>query len=428
MRYTGTSARGIRLPIINRGDALADIVAECIGRAAEVEGFGLSSNDVVGVTEAVVGKAQGNYATLAQVAGDVEQKFPGGRVGVVFPIMSRNRFLYILKGIVMGCDEVFVLMSYPSDEVGNPIMDLRLVDEINDRLAGADMPVPAGEFRGIVGDFTHPFTDVDYISLYESCGAKVYFSNDPRDILKLSPHVLAADIHTRFLTRDRLLRAGAETVYTLSDILSQPVNGSGFNPKYGLLGSNIAGEDSLKLFPRNCDAFVLDLQEKINARTGARPEVMVYGDGAYKDPEHMIWELADPVVSPGYTSRLDGRPSELKMKMIADTRLAGLSAEEQTRLMKEIIKEKSGENAFVNEGTTPRKYADLLGSLCDLMGGSGDKGTPVVLVQGYFDSYADEGDGHGRDSRGNIRNRASGRESNAQHPAGKGKAASPHRG
>ena len=382
MRYIGTQAKGIRLPIINRGDRLAEIVADCITKAADI-----GPNDIIGITEAIVAKSQSNYATLGHLTEDIKEKYPDGKIGVVFPILSRNRFFNILKGIARGAKEVYVLLSYPSDEVGNPIMDIRQIDEICDLLPPG--PVSAKRFREIAGDFEHPFTSVDYISLYESTGAKVYFSQDPRDILKLTPHVLAADIHTRFLTQSRLKKAGAQTAYTLSDILSKPVNGSGFHPEYGVLGSNIATDDSLKLFPRECDKFVLEVQKEVEARVGVSPHVMVYGDGAFKDPVCGIWELADPVVSPGFTSGLAGQPHEIKMKMVADTRLAGMASEEQEKALKEIIRQKAEAGAYDQEGTTPRRYVDLLGSLCDLVSGSGDKGTPVVLVQGYFDSFAD---------------------------------------
>ncbi|MCL2398483.1 MAG: coenzyme F420-0:L-glutamate ligase [Defluviitaleaceae bacterium] len=390
MRYIGTQARGIRLPIINSGDPLAKIVADYVVDAANAEGFSLHNNDIVAVTEAIVAKSQGNYATLDQAATDIRQKYPDGQVGVVFPILSRNRFLNILKSIVLGAKEVFVLLSYPSDEVGNPIMDVQQIDEIMDKLKTLPSgPIPAGKFREIAGDFKHPFTGADYIELYESVGAKVYFSTDPRDILQLTPHVLAADIHTRFLTQNRLKKAGAKTVYALSDILSQSIEGSGFNPDYGLIGSNLSTSDKLKLFPRDCDAFVLDVQKQLEARTGVKLEVMVYGDGAFKDPVCGIWELADPVVSPGFTPGLKGQPNEIKMKMVADTQLQGLSKDEQEKAIKEIIQQKEAGTNSSKEGTTPRRYTDLLGSLCDLMSGSGDKGTPVVLIQGYFDSYAD---------------------------------------
>ena len=395
MRYIGTQARGIRLPVINAGDNLPEIVADYLVKAADSAGFSIAPRDIVGVTEAIVAKAQSNYATLDQLAWDIKEKYPTGQLGVVFPIFSRNRFLNILKGITRGAKDVFLLLSCPSDEVGNPIMDLDRADEIMDILNGhlKDGPVPSDVFRKITGGFTHSFTGVDYISLYESTGAKVYFSTDPRDILRLTPHVLAADIHTRFKTLDRLKKAGADTAYTLSDILNRSVDGSGFNPDFGVLGSNISSEDRLKLFPRECDKFVLEVQRQIEMRTGVKPEVMVYGDGAFKDPVYGIWELADPVVSPAFTSGLRGQPNEIKMKMVADTRLAGMSGSEQEEALKEIIREKSntsGEQGFTfeQEGTTPRRYTDLLGSLCDLMSGSGDKGTPVVLIQGYFDNYA----------------------------------------
>ena len=390
MRYTGTQARGIRLPIINDGDPLPQIVADYVTKASKSEGFSLRNDDIVGITEAIVAKSQRNYATLEQIGMDVRQKYPDRQVGVVFPIMSRNRFFDILRGIAQGADEIFVLLSYPSDEVGNPIVDMHQLDEISDTLKTLPPgPVPADKFLEITGDFKHPFTGVDYISLYESVGAKVYVSADPRDILKLTPHVLAADIHTRFLTQSRLLKAGAKTAYTLSDIMSQPVAGSGFHPQYGVLGSNISTGDRLKLFPRDCETFVLEVQKEFEKQAGVIPEILIYGDGAFKDPLHGIWELADPVVSPAFTSRLEGEPYEIKMKMVADTRLAGLTGEEQVQAIKEIIRQKSGDIGFDQEGTTPRRYADLVGSLCDLMGGSGDKGTPVVLIQGYFDSYAD---------------------------------------
>lgn len=389
MRYIGTQAKGIRLPIISQGDSLADIVTSSLCDAVQAEQIQLRSHDVVAVTEAVVAKAQGNYASLDHVAQDIRQKYPGGVVGVVFPIMSRNRFFNILKGIARGADKVFLLLSWPSDEVGNPIVDMNRYDEIIDELPPG--PVPAAVFKKIAGDFKHPFTGVDYISLYESAGkqVEVFLSNDPRDILKLTPHVLVAEIHSRFLTKSRLAKAGAQTLFTLSDILSAPISGSGYHPDYGVLGSNIATEEQLKLFPCHCDIFVNDLREKIGARLGVRPEVMVYGDGAFKDPDRGIWELADPVVSPAYTDVLGGQPNEIKIKMVADQYLPGLDSEAKAIAVKEMIRHKTEDNPY-NEGTTPRKYADLLGSLCDLMSGSGDKGTPVVLVQGYFDNYASE--------------------------------------
>jgi F420-0:gamma-glutamyl ligase len=382
---------GVRLPIISQGDSLSDIVAESLVRASQTEGLAIHESDVVAVTEAVVAKSQGNYASLVHIAADIRAKFPGGTVGVVFPIFSRNRFLNILKGISCGADKVFLLLSWPSDEVGNPIMDVENIDEVSDLLPKG--PIPAKVFREHTGAFKHPFTAIDYIDLYQDAGdnIQVYLSNDPRDILKLTPHVLAADIHTRNLTKKRLLKAGAKTVFTLSDILSGPVDGSGFNPDYGVLGSNIATAEQLKLFPRDCGAFVAETREKIRKLSGVAPEVMVYGDGAFKDPARGIWELADPVVSPAHTERLAGQPNEVKIKMLADQYLRELDGAAKADAVKEIIRNKTGDNPY-SEGTTPRKYADLLGSLCDLVSGSGDKGTPVIWVQGYFDSYADEAD------------------------------------
>ena len=389
MRYTGTQARGIRLPIINNGDPLAEIIADYLVKASKAESFTIADKDVVGITEAIVAKAQGNYSTMDQLADDVRQKYPDGQVGVVFPIISRNRFSNILKGIVRGAKEVFVLLSYPADEFGNPVMDINKIDDVLDSFAKLGPgPIPAAKFREIAGEFPLPFTQVNYIDLYESLGAKVHFSTDPRDILKLTPNALAADVHTRHLTKARLKKAGAKTVYTLSDILCESSD-SGFNPDYGVLGSNIATGEKLKLFPRDCDKFALEVQKQIKNRTGASPEVLVYGDGAFKDPLYGIWELADPVVSPGFTPGLEGMPKEIKMKMIAESQLQGMSSEKQSEAIKEIIKQKADATLEAQLGTTPRRYVDLLGSLCDLMAGSGDKGTPVVFIQGYFDSYAD---------------------------------------
>jgi len=394
MRYTGTSARGIRLPIIKQGDALSDIVADTIVAASQAEGFALRDTDVVGVTEGIVAIAQGNFATLDQVATDIASKFPEGEIGVVFPIMSRNRFLNIMRGIAQGAKKVHVLLAYPYDEVGNPIMDIDKVDDILDALRHVDGPVPADTFRQAAGDFKHPFTNMDYIDMFASVGehVQVYISRDPRDILKLTKQVLVAEIHARFKTRERLLKAGAETVYTLSDVLAQSIDGGGFHPDYGVLGSNLTADGKLKLFPRDASAFVESVRDAIQARAGVRPEALVFGDGAFKDPAHGIWELADPVVSPGYSPLLGGQPNEIKIKYIADNQLAGLSDEEKAQAIKTIIREKEskaeGGNKGSDLGTTPRKYADLIGSLCDLMSGSGDKGTPVVLLQGYFDDYA----------------------------------------
>jgi len=392
MRYTGTVARGIRLPIIKQGDDLAEIVAECLVCAAKTEGFNLRENDVIGVTEAILGKAQKNYATLDQIAEDVKRKFPNGEVGVVFPMLSRNRFLHILKGIARGADKVYVLLAYPMDEVGNPLIDIRRLDEISDALDKVEAkPIPVERFIKEAGEYKHPFTEIDYVEMFRSVSdnIEVFVSGDPRDILRLTPYVLAAEIHTRHYTKERLEKAGAKSVFMLSDILAKPISGSGFNPDYGVLGSNISNDETLKLFPRDCEEFVEALQNKIKSRTGICPEVLVYADGAFKDPKHGIWELADPVVSPGHSKRLGGKPNEIKLKWVVNQELTDLSDDEKEEALKAIIREKNatGKNEF-DTGTTPRIYADLLGSLCDLMGGSGDKGTPVVLIQGYFDDFA----------------------------------------
>jgi len=390
MRVTGTSAHGVRLPIISKGDDLSAIVAASVAEALAAEKLTLRTSDVIGVTESIVAKAQGNYATTEELAADIRAKFPGGTVGVVFPIFSRNRFVNILKGIAAGADKVYVLMCCPNDEVGNPIMDL---DDI-DRIAPVfnEGPVSAANFRKLSNNFLHPFTQMDYMDLYEKAGKniEVYVSNDPRHILRLTNTVIAAEIHNRFRTKKRLEAAGAKVVYTLSDILAAPVNGSGYNENYGVLGSNLSTDNRLKLFPRDCEAFVTKTREAIEAKTGVAPEVLVYGDGAFKDPICGIWELADPVVSPAYTERLGGQPSEIKLKFVADNMFDELKGEAKTKAVADMIKAKESGKATFSEGTTPRKYADLLGSLCDLVSGSGDKGTPVILIQGYFDDYAAE--------------------------------------
>ncbi len=394
MRYFGTQIRGLRLPIISRGDDLAEIVSEQLAEAVKAENLKLSENDIIGVTEAVVAKSQGNFATMDEIGADIRKKFPvpmtDGTIGLVFPILSRNRFVNILKGIARGAEKVYVLLQYPSDEVGNPIMDLETIDELSPLLT--DLPILGSEFKRLTKNFLHPFTGMDYISLYESLSPNitVYVSNDPRDILKLTKNVLVGEIHARNRTKARLIKAGAERIYTLSDILCEPVGDSGFNPDYGVLGSNLATDETLKLFPRNCNEFVQTLRAKIKAKTGTALEVMIYGDGAFKDPACGIWELADPVVSPAYTERLGGRPDEIKIKYVSENVFGDLSSEEKTKAVTQLIKDKSVNGNNYNEGTTPRKYSDLLGSLCDLTSGSGDKGTPVVLIQGYFDDYSKE--------------------------------------
>ncbi len=389
MRHVGTQALGVRLPIISRGDDLAGIVADSLSKTLHAQGIALRSTDVVGVTEALVAKAQGNFATVDHIAEDIQRKFPDGEVGVVFPILSRNRFLNILKGISRGAKKVHLLLQFPGDEVGNPIMNPEDVDTLFDYKENF---FSAKRFREITGDYCHPFTGVDYISLYQQAGdnIEVHLSNDPRRILDLTPNVLVGEIHTRMLTKKRLEKAGGKSVFTLGDVLSQPVNGSGYNPQYGILGSNLSDSNALKLFPRDCDDFVRQVRGTIEQKCRIAPEVLIYGDGAFKDPRAGIWELADPVVSPAYTAGLNGQPRELKMKLLADTLCKDLSGTEKAVAITEMIREKNKDRskACVSEGTTPRNYVDLLGSLCDLISGSGDKGTPVVLIQGYFDDYS----------------------------------------
>jgi F420-0:gamma-glutamyl ligase len=390
MRLIGTTAAGIRLPIISPGDDLVTIVAENVLNALDESGQKLGKSDIIAVTEAIVAKSEGNFAKLSDIAADVRAKFGGGEVGLVYPLLSRNRFLNILKGVAMGAEKVHILLSYPHDEVGNPIMEIDLLDEVQDKLSGK--VVTAKEFQSVAGVYKHTFTDVDYVELYESVSPNihVYFSNDPRDILKYTKNVLTAEIHNRFRTRERLIKAGAEKVFTLSDILNESVNGSGFNSKYGVLGSNLSTGETLKLFPNKSQKFVDALQARFREKTGVSPEVMVYGDGAFKDPVCGIWELADPVVSPGYTERLGEQPTEIKIKLVADTVFGDLKGDEKRAAVTKMIKEKKSDQSSYREGTTPRIYADLVGSLCDLMGGSGDKGTPVILVRGYFDDYSVE--------------------------------------
>lgn len=389
MRHIGTQAFGIRLPIISPGDDLSEIVADSLAEALNKNGLTLAPTDVVGVTEALVAKVQGNFASVDDIAEDIRRKFPSGEVGVVFPILSRNRFLNILKGISRGADKVCLLLQYPCDEVGNPVMNPEDVDILFD--SGRNM-FSAEEFRQVIGEHCHPFTGLDYISLYREAGEniEIYLSNDPRRILDLTPHVLVGEIHTRMLTKKRLVKAGAKSVFTLSDILARSVNGSGYNPQYGILGSNLSSDDVLKLFPRNGEEFVTRVREKITARCGVAPEVLIYGDGAFKDPLAGIWELADPVVSPAFTAGLVGRPREIKIKLVADTVFKDMNGSAKTDAVRAMIREKNLDASLdcPSEGTTPRNYVDLLGSLCDLISGSGDKGTPVVLIQGYFDDYA----------------------------------------
>jgi len=385
MRTIGTIARGVRAPLINRGDDLAQIVADCVLAAAKEENFELHDRDVVGVTEAVAARAQNNYATCEQIAKDVRNKFPGGVVGAVFPILSRNRFGNLLKGIAMGCDKLYLMLSYPSDEVGNSLFAAELleksdVDPYTDVLDEATYRAKFGR------EAKHVFTGVDYVEYYKSLGdnIEIIFANDARKILGYTKNVLCCDIHTREHSKRLLKSAGAEAVFGLDDILSAPVDGSGYNEKYGILGANLASDGKVKLFPRDCMPLVNGIAEKLKKATGKKIEVMIYGDGAFKDPVGKIWELADPVVSPAFTAGLEGMPNELKLKFLLDKEADGKSDEELKATINAAIKAKSGESL----GTTPRRYTDLLGSLCDLVSGSGDKGTPIVLIQGYFDNYA----------------------------------------
>lgn len=392
-RKVGTVSRGLRAPIIREGDDLKKIIIDVVLDAEKSGEFVIQDKDVLAITEAVVARAQGNYATTAQLAEDVKAKLGGESIGVIFPILSRNRFAICLRGIAKGAKKVVLMLSYPSDEVGNHIVDIDLLDE-----AGIDPyrdVLTLSEFESKFGKSKHTFTGVDYINYYkglieeEGAEAEVILSNDPRTILKYTENVLSADIHTRERTKRLLKKAGAKKVFGLDEILTESVNGSGFNTKYGILGSNKATEETIKLFPNDCTDFVKEIQAEIKALTGKTIEVMVYGDGAFKDPVGKIWELADPVVSPGYTDGLIGTPNEVKIKYLADNDFAELKGEELKAAISEYIKNKDSDlgDSMVAQGTTPRRLTDLIGSLCDLTSGSGDKGTPIVYIQGYFDNY-----------------------------------------
>ncbi len=392
-RLIGTVSRGVRAPIIRQGDDIAKIVADSVLAASVAENVPFRDRDVVAVTEAVVGRAQGNYADTDQIAADIRSKFPGGRAAIVFPILSRNRFSVCLKGIAKGLKKLTVMLSYPSDEVGNHLISLDQVDD-----AGIDPytdVLTEAKYRDLFGYQKHRFTGVDYVEFYretvEACGCEceIILANDCRAVLKYEKNVIACDIHTRARTKRLLAAAGAEKVLGLDEILTSPVNGSGYNADFGLLGSNKATEDSVKLFPRDCDKVVADIRDRLVKATGKRVEVMVYGDGAFKDPVGKIWELADPVVAPAYTEGLVGQPNELKLKYLADNDFADLSGDALKAAISERIKAKDADlvGKMVSEGTTPRRLTDLIGSLCDLTSGSGDKGTPIVWIQGYFDNY-----------------------------------------
>lgn len=397
MRTVGTVARGIRAPIIRQGDNIAAIAAKAVIDAWEEAGIQPKDKDVVAVTESVVARAQGNYASVEQIAKDVKAKTGGETVAVAFPILSRNRFSLLLKGMAAGCKKVVLFLSYPSDEVGNGLVDWDLLDE-----AGVDPytdVLTLEDFRAKFGHILHPFTGVDYIDFYSDiirkAGAEVevYFGNRIQDVLKYTDTVITCDIHTRNRSKKLLRQAGAKVVLGLDDIMTQSGDGSGYNEKYGLLGSNKATEDTVKLFPRNCDAVAEELSKILCEKSGKQIEAMVYGDGAFKDPVGKIWELADPVVSPGYTKGLVGTPNELKLKYLADNDFGDLSGEELKEAISGRIKAKTGDSLvgnMVSEGTTPRQLTDLIGSLCDLTSGSGDKGTPIVYIQGYFDNYTNE--------------------------------------
>ena len=395
-RLVGTISRGVRAPIIRQGDDLAQIVVDSVLAASKSEGFSLHDRDVVAVTEAVVARAQGNYAHIDQIAADVRAKLGGETVGVIFPILSRNRFSVCLKGIARGAKKIVLMLSFPADEVGNHLIDEDLLDEkgvnpYSDTLTEA-------QYRALFGKVPHPFTGVDYVEFYSELirenGAEVeiVLSNNPKTILQYTDKVLCCDIHTRRRTKRILQNAGASVVLGLDDILTQPVDGSGCNPSYGLLGSNKSSEDKVKLFPRNGAEFVDALAAAMRKATGKNIECMIYGDGAFRDPVGKIWELADPVVSPACTAGLVGKPNELKIKYLADNDFAGLNGEELRSAVEDSIRHKDADlkGSMASQGTTPRQLTDLIGSLCDLTSGSGDKGTPVVFIQGYFDTYAEE--------------------------------------
>ncbi|MBE6937061.1 MAG: F420-0--gamma-glutamyl ligase [Ruminococcaceae bacterium] len=391
MRYTGVTARGIVMPVFRAGDDLVSLVAENLLRAANNEGFPIEEGDIVGITEAVVARTQSNYATIEQIAKDTKARLGGKDMGIVFPILSRNRFATVLKAFAMSCEKLYVQLSFPSDEVGNLLFDPDLMDE---RGVLPNACFEEADFRATFGKTVHRFTGIDYIEYYKSLGdnIEIVFSNDPTNILKYTKNVINCDIHTRFRTRRRLVAAGAEKVFSLDQLLTESVDGSGYNEKYGLLGSNKATDTTVKLFPRACDEFVSALQAKVRELTGTTIEVLVYGDGGFKDPIGGIWELADPVVSPAHTPRLDGTPNELKLKYFADNDFANLSGEELEEAMRSAIAEKDGSlvGSMQSQGTTPRRYSDLIGSLCDLVSGSGDRGTPVVFIKGYFTNFATE--------------------------------------
>ena len=394
MRYVGTVVRGIRTPIIKENDDLASIVVNSLLDAQKYEGFNFRDRDVVAITEAVVGISEGNYVTVDNISTDIVDKFPSKNIGIVYPILSRNRFSMILKGLARGMDKITMLLSFPSDEVGNDILNKETLDNSKYNLSSV---ISEKEYEETFGDFLHPFTGINMVKFYrdliesENCKAEFVFSNNPKDILNYTNDILTCDIHSRFKTKKLLQDSGAN-VYGLFEVMNKPIDGSGFNPEYGLLGSNKSTEERLKLFPKTGNELVNKIQKSLKEKTGKTIEVMVYGDGAFKDPVGGIWELADPVVSPAYTSGLEGTPNEIKLKYISDNKFADLKGEELKSAIKEEIKNKGKDlkGNMLSQGTTPRRLTDLIGSLCDLTSGSGDKGTPVVFIQGYFDNLSDD--------------------------------------
>ena len=392
-RTVGTVVRGIRSPIIKEDTNLADVVVNSIMEAQKEEGFTFHDRDIIAITEAVVGISEGNFIKVDDIAYDIKNKYPNGEVGIVYPILSRNRFSLILKGIARGCKKIYMLLSFPKDEVGNSIIDLDTLENSEFDLGSI---ISESEYDRVFSSFKHPFTGINMVEFYrevihnEGCEVEFIFSNQAKDILKYTSNVLTCDIHNRVKTKENIISSGGTNVYGLYEIMTKPINGSGYNPKYGLLGSNKSTEEKLKLFPKTGDKLVIDIQNRMYELTGKKIEVMVYGDGAFKDPVGGIWELADPVVSPAYTSGLEGTPNEIKLKYVSDNKFPDLRGEELAEAIRNEIKSKDDNlvGNMASQGTTPRRFTDLIGSLCDLTSGSGDKGTPVVFIQGYFDNYA----------------------------------------
>ena len=392
-RIVGTVVRGLRAPIVKQGDNISEIVVDSVLKASQIEGFSIKDKDVVAMTESVVARAQGNYASIDAIAKDINSKFGEDTIGVIFPILSRNRFAICLRGIAKGAKKIVLMLGYPSDEVGNHLVDIDALDEKG--VNPCTDVLTEKQFRDYFGYIKHTFTGVDYIDYYKSLikeygvECEIIFSNNPKTILEYTKSVITCDTHTRFRNKRILKENGAQKVYGLDDILTKSIDGSGYNEDYGLLGSNKATEKSVKLFPRDCKSIVNNIQEILKEKTGKTVEVMVYGDGAFKDPVGKIWELADPVVSPGYTSGLEGTPNEVKLKYLADNNFADLKGEELKKAISEYIKNKEANlvGNMESQGTTPRRLTDLIGSLCDLTSGSGDKGTPIIYIQGYFDNY-----------------------------------------